>query len=1402
MSRFNRTTRLLAALIMMSLWSGAIAVPNTHAQTVTYTYNVDRADDTQFSSPPLATACANPAANDDCSLREALLKANFDTGPSIINFIIPATSGIAKYNYDGAMWTIEPTTELPHIQTNDTQIVGTAIDGIVPRIVIDGKNLPTTGLTINNASGNKIKNLAIINFKAVSGSLGTGNGIRIMGSSSKNNEVVGCYLGADPRGGTITAAGNQQAGLLVSDSASGNRIGLQEIQTKPTDPTNIIIPNYISGNGTSQNRGDGILLSGSSATTILGNNIGIVKNNFTTSAPLGNAGNGIHIYSSNGNVIGGANADSLNIISSNVGAGILIESSSNGNNIYSNLIGLDKLGGVAIPNESHGIHIFDGAYNNRMVGFLNAPLVISGNGSGKDGGYGVLISGQGTNNNTLQGAYVGVNVSGAAAIPNQSGGVKIQNNASNNNIGTAEIPNVISGNNGYGISLSQEQAGNIQLDNTSIKNNIIGLGSDVTSSIPNRDGGISVGGSSRFTTIGGSEAEQNIISSNGTANVTIPIPGGIVISSAVIGTTIQGNIIGLKRATINGPFNTAAANQGSGIYVAPLASTVTIGGDATQKNKIAYNVGDGIQVNVGASNITITSNDVTTNTLHGINLTGVTAPIINDNNANNNGRSAPGTGILLSNAPNAQVLRNTANLNSEHGISVSSSNNLLLNNSTANQNTLNGIFVTSVLSSTLAANTANRNGNNGVFVSASDAAKISATTASLNLNSGLLLGLSTRVTITGTTAESNALHGMSLVDTGPFTATDNLTLRANQRAGFRASGSFNHSQIRNNNALANLINGFVLQGPTSGLTQHITMTNNLAEGNTGSGLLIDGALKDVLVQKNNFYSNSVNGVQLGGTLTPQPQQIKLDENSFTANGIPANTPNPVPASLYGNGIVLNPETRLAGTATNPNHDIDPPVETSLVAWDNGQFTGRVLTGTSPDACLPTPITPAPVPVPICKLQIFSTDAQRLDGQGFALLKNVNVSANGYFTTTLGLGVVPKQLALTATDMYSNTSEFALFNVNPSLLFDTAQAKQARPGDTVTFVHTLTNNGNVAFTNVQLGFEATKNNIRLTKWDVSAKPTGAMTIKPGETKTVTTTVKLPLGSDTEVAAGTVGNVKLVAQTGNTPNASLQVEVVDTLTILPRVVLDVQPTALPGSGRPGEVVTYLHTVTNNGNVAATVAISYNTLVAGGTAPTWTTVLEPPTTMTLQAGQSLGLTVKVTVSQTSQLGTEAQTIIKLTPSTNAGVDLTQEKTVTDTTRTTLDPAATLVPPSQELPGAAGEVTSFQHCATNISNGEATFKIQAVSSQGSSVTFSDNDPLVNLVNGNSFTLAQGANFCFFVNVNVERRLLPGQKDVVTVVLQDAQGGSIGGASAQDTINVQRGIMYPRLYLPLVLKP
>jgi hypothetical protein len=288
----------------------------------------------------------------------------------------------------------------------------------------------------------------------------------------------------------------------------------------------------------------------------------------------------------------------------------------------------------------------------------------------------------------------------------------------------------------------------------------------------------------------------------------------------------------------------------------------------------------------------------------------------------------------------------------------------------------------------------------------------------------------------------------------------------------------------------------------------------------------------------------------------------------------------------------------------------------------------------------------------------------------------------------------------------------------------------------------------------------------------------------------------------VLAGSSGLITTTVDSSSTDVDAVQIAVADTVNILQSVVLNVSASQ-NGSGLPGTVLPYIHTITNNGNVATTVTFVAATTDTGVAAPTWVTTVTP-TSMTLAPGQSSDAIVRVTVSPGSQQGKTVQTTLTATPSVGGTPDITQVKSVVDTTTTTLQQVASMVPDRQTDAGAT-QTVQFRHFVTNNSNGTATFKLVASSSQGSVITFTSLTPGVPLVNGTTFTLPNtpGSNtFDFYVNVTVDRRLLPGQKDLVTVTLTNTSGGVIGGASVQDTINVTRGVVYPRLWLPVVVKP
>ena len=114
-----------------------------------------------------------------------------------------------------------------------------------------------------------------------------------------------------------------------------------------------------------------------------------------------------------------------------------------------NFIGTDAFGASAIPNAANGI-LLDRASGNTIGGSaIGARNVISGNGrNGIE-----LISGSA--GNTVQGNYIGVDVTGSTALGNATDGLVIAGSGGNT-VGGAEplSGNIISGNGGNGVIIS------------------------------------------------------------------------------------------------------------------------------------------------------------------------------------------------------------------------------------------------------------------------------------------------------------------------------------------------------------------------------------------------------------------------------------------------------------------------------------------------------------------------------------------------------------------------------------------------------------------------------------------------------------------------------------------------------------------------------------------------------------------------------------------------------------------------------------------------------------------------------------------------------------------------------------------------------------------------------------
>ncbi|MEO8378993.1 MAG: hypothetical protein ABI779_04940 [Acidobacteriota bacterium] len=284
------------------------------------------------------------------------------------------------------------------------------------------------------------------------------------------------------------------------------------------------------------------------------------------------------------------------------GANIGVKIAGDSNSVEGNYIGIT-------PSEVAGANL-DGIEitgDNNVVGGSSASQrnIISGNVN-----HGVLLSGIATGN-TVAGNYIGTDVAGTSAIP-QNTGVEIIDEASSNTIGgtTAADGNVIAGNSNYAIYMEGSGGGGI--DDNAIYNNAIGVDSSGTATLGASIAGIAVIDDAVGTQIGAPD-KPNVIGGNGV---------GIHLAGSVEQTTIAANQIGRALDQV-----TNVANSGSGI-VLEASNNLVGGGLFNGHNNIANNGNDGITVLSGTENRLLV-NSIFDNTDQGIDL-GDDGPTAND----------------------------------------------------------------------------------------------------------------------------------------------------------------------------------------------------------------------------------------------------------------------------------------------------------------------------------------------------------------------------------------------------------------------------------------------------------------------------------------------------------------------------------------------------------------------------------------------------------------------------------------------------------------------------------------------------------------------------------------------------------------------------------------------------
>ena len=206
-----------------------------------------------------------------------------------------------------------------------------------------------------------------------------------------------------------------------------------------------------------------------------------------------------------------------------------------------------------------------------------------------------------SDNNLVQGSFIGTDLTGALDLGNSNSGVYI-GAASDNVIGgtAAGARNVISGNNNAGVSIVSGSTRN------TVHGNFIGTDRTGTLAVGNRFDGVEIEGSPNNVIGGTTAGARNVLSGN---------HSGIYIGrSGATGNLVQGNFIGTD---VTG--TAALGNIGDGVEFRD-ADGNTIGGSASNaRNTIAFNGGDGVAVFSGADNA-ILSNSIFSNVGLGIDL--------------------------------------------------------------------------------------------------------------------------------------------------------------------------------------------------------------------------------------------------------------------------------------------------------------------------------------------------------------------------------------------------------------------------------------------------------------------------------------------------------------------------------------------------------------------------------------------------------------------------------------------------------------------------------------------------------------------------------------------------------------------------------------------------------------
>jgi hypothetical protein len=905
---------------------------------------------------PATFTVLNTLDNGADSLRQAIINSNASSDPSNTILFALIGSGVHTINLQSA---------LPEV-TNPVLIDGYSQAGSSANTLAQGDNAVLTielngagagasanGLLIS-ASDTTVRGLVINRFALA--------GIELSGAGATNDNIAGNFIGTTAVG---TAARGDGTGVLLDSGASGNVVG-------GTSPA---ARNLISGN-----TANGIsVATAATANSIQGNYIGT---DATGTVALPNR-NGILIDATN-TMVGGPGAG--NLISGNTFSGVLAGES--GAVIQGNAIGVDVTGTRSLEN-STGITV--GSGTSALIGGTapGSRNLISGNPN-----FGVFLNG--ASRTTVQGNYIGTDLTGTVALFNGTG-VSLIGGTGNLIGGTAPgAGNVIVARDGHAsVDLSNGSTGNLIQGNklgtdatgTHILGNLYGVFA-TTNSGDNVIGGTEAGagnlisgsrvaGIGLFNGSGGTRIQGNQIGTDITGTVALANDTGLIIGggSNLIGGTDPGagNLISGNTTTglnLGAIFNLVEGNRigtdaagthalANGIGILAGTANQIIGGtEPGAGNLISGNTGAGIQVNNSGFNIVVQGNligtDVTGTRALG-NGTGVEIPFGPNNLI---GGTAPETRNVISGNRGAGVLiGSSGNKVQGNYIGTDVTGTLALGNQngvtiTANDNTVGG-------SDASAGNLISGNRVFGVSIAA-DGNVVEANLIGTDVTGTVALGNSSGVTVSGS---NNIVGGPGAGNLMSGNQADAISIFSG--TGNRVEANFIGTDVTGTLALGNIRGLFVRGSGTR-------IVGNVISGNRSNGLELDlPGGSDNVVQGNligtdasGSFAVANNGVGIGiqtsgnligGTAPGQGNVISGNVfgitiflgsgNTIQGNdiGTDATGTSAVPNTF---GIVVSAGANtIGGTAPGAGNLISGNIQTGLLLGSSGNLVQGNLIGT-------------------------------------------------------------------------------------------------------------------------------------------------------------------------------------------------------------------------------------------------------------------------------------------------------------------------------------------------------------------------------------------------------------------------------------------------------------------------